>query len=455
MKTDIDMNALLQPIPGDSPAGEDLRYAPVYEEIREARRSEDPLAMGDWQRELKTADWSRVVSLATEALTSRTKDLQIAAWLCEALVMTGGFGALFQGLALVTGLQERFWDTVYPLIEDGDLEYRLAPFEFLNDKLSAAIRSAPLNDPASTLVCSLNSWNESREAGYEADTKNRYGDVDEQKKQRRDELIAEGKMTAEAFDAAAAQSSPSCRIALLENLARCREAFRELDRVADERFGREAPRLSDIGEALDECDRLVSRLYREEKEQAAAPVPAPSAEPVAAGTEEEAPGEAGEPVPFLAEPEPEVRQSSPIPSLAPCRPPVARVEAPSEQALWEEALRVLEGGGMKKALEQLLAASCASPSERERNRYRLLMGKLCLRAGRPDLARPILEGLSALIDELHLERWESPLWIAEVLEALYQCLMSGEPSADDQGRGAELFRRLCSLDVTKAILYRK
>ena len=109
---------------------------------------------------------------------------------------------------------------------------------------------------------------------------------------------------------------------------------------------------------------------------------------------------------------------------------------------------------MKEALALLLAASCASPSERERNRYRLLMGKICLRAGRPDLARPILEGLCSLIEELHLERWESPLWIAEVLESLYQCLTSGEPSGDDSGRAGELFRRICSLDVTKAILYR-
>jgi type VI secretion system protein ImpA len=449
MKTTIDMEAILQPIPGENPAGEDLRYAPVYEEIREARRSEDPLAMGDWQRELKTADWSRVVTLATEALSTKTKDLQIAAWLCEALVMTGGFGDLSRGLQLVTGLQDHFWDTVYPVIEEGDLEYRLAPFEFLNDKLSAAIRSAPLNDPAATPVCSLNAWNESREVGYEADTKNRYGDVDEQKKQRRDELITEGKMTAEAFDAAAAQSSPSFRVALLEDLARCREAFRELDRVADERFGREAPRLSDIGEALDECDRIMSRLYKEEKQQAATPEPAASVEPVEAGYEEEAPGEA------LPRAEPEFRQESPGPSVPAARPQAAPAEASAEQSLWEDALRVLEGGGMKQALEQLLAASCASPSERERNRYRLLMGKICLRAGRPDLARPILEGLSALIDELHLERWESPLWIAEVLEALYQCLTSGEPAGDDAGRAAELFRRLCSLDVTKAILYRK
>jgi len=273
------------------------------------------------------------------------------------------------------------------------------------------------------------------------------------KKQRRDELITEGKMTAEAFDAAAAQSSPSFRVALLEDLARCREAFRELDRVADERFGREAPRLSDIGEALDECDRVVSRLYKEEKQQAATPEPAPQGEPVQAGAEEGAPGEvrAAAPLPDEAA----IRQVYPIPSVAAARPQAAPAEASAEQSLWEEALRVLEGGGMKQALEQLLAASCASPSERERNRYRLLMGKICLRAGRPDLARPILEGLSSLIDELHLERWESPRWVAEVLEALYQCLTSGEPVGDDPGRAAELFRRLCSLDVTKAILYRK
>lgn len=450
MKTPIDPEMILRPISEESPAGEDLRYSPVYEEIKEARRSEDPLAMGDWQRELKTADWSRVVALAADALSTKTKDLQIAAWLCEALVRDGGFGELSRGLAILAGLEERFWDSVYPLVEEDDLEYRIAPFEFLNDKLSAAIRSAPLNDPSATFVCSLNTWNESREVGYEADTRNRFGDVDEQKRQRRDELIAEGKVTAEAFDAAAAQSSPSFRVTLLEDLARCCEAFRELDRVTDERFGRDAPRLSDIGEALEECERLAGRLYREEKQQMEAPAGETTEPPP---EEMPSPEEVRDTVfPFA---EPAAVQPSSVPSGGPAIPSAVRVEASGEQALWEEALRVLEGGSMKNALAQLLAASCASPSERDRNRYRLLMGKLCLLAGRPDLARPILEELAALIEELHLERWESPLWIAEVLEALYQCLTSGESSDDDRGRAGELFRRICSLDVTKAILYRK
>jgi type VI secretion system protein ImpA len=125
-----------------------------------------------------------------------------------------------------------------------------------------------------------------------------------------------------------------------------------------------------------------------------------------------------------------------------------------EKAVWEESLQVMKSSGMKQALGQLLAAASSAPSVRERNRYRLLMARLCLTAGKPDLARPIVEELHALIEELHLERWESPLWIAEVLDALYQCLTQGEPSDDDMIRAKALFQRLCVTDITKALPYK-
>jgi type VI secretion system protein ImpA len=82
------------------------------------------------------------------------------------------------------------------------------------------------------------------------------------------------------------------------------------------------------------------------------------------------------------------------------------------------------------------------------------MTKLCLEADRPDLARPIVEELNHLIEELHLERWESPLWMAEVLDALYQCLTRGEPSDEDKNRAKALFQKLCTTDVTRAMNYK-
>jgi len=48
---------LLNPIPGENPSGESLRYAPVFDKIKEARRADDDAPQGEWQFERKTADY--------------------------------------------------------------------------------------------------------------------------------------------------------------------------------------------------------------------------------------------------------------------------------------------------------------------------------------------------------------------------------------------------------------
>ena len=81
----INVDECLVPIPGENPSGQSLAYELVYDELREARRSEDDSHQGDWQRRIKTADWERVIELGTELLQNQTKDLQIAAWVTEAI----------------------------------------------------------------------------------------------------------------------------------------------------------------------------------------------------------------------------------------------------------------------------------------------------------------------------------------------------------------------------------
>ena len=128
--------------------------------------------------------------------------------------------------------------------------------------------------------------------------------------------------------------------------------------------------------------------------------------------------------------------------------------AAQEDHLWQKAGELLKTAGIRAGLQQLQVASSTASSVRQRNRYRLLMAKLCLKADRPDLAKPILEELYALIEELKLELWESPNWIADVLEALYRCLTAGDAN-EDPGRAGELFRKMCTLDVTKAMIYKQ
>ncbi len=443
----MEMDLLLAPIPGENPAGEDLRYTQVYDDIKEARRADDPFAMGEWQREVKNSDWNRVISVSLGALERQSKDLQIAAWLTEAMTVTLGFKGLASGIGLICGLLRDFWESVHPEAEDGDLEYRIAPIEFLNDKLGEAVRQVPLTDHDGHRGYSWLKWQESREVGYDADTRNKIGDYDDQKQKRRSELMDDGKISAEAFDAAAARTPPAFFEALMDDLLLALERFMELDAMVDERFGLSAPRLSDLGKALDDCYRLVARFApgRKVKE------PEESRTQAAAKEAQNLPEEVTKAIPELpanAKDEPGANDELPV-------SPPQNALLSGEERLWEEAVATMENGGFREALDNLLSAANSQPSERGRNRHRFLVAKLCLQAGRHDLARPITEQLSALIDEHKLEHWESPLWIAEVLEALYQCLTAGEPSEEEKARADGLFTRICTMDVTKALIYRK
>ena len=444
MKRTINLDAILAPVPGDNPAGENLRYSPVYDEINEARRADDPFSLGEWKHEVKTSDWDKALTLAVDALTNKSKDLQITAWLTEALIMTEGFAGLSIGIKLVLGLLTDYWENVYPLIEDEDLEFRAAPFEFMNEKLSTGIKQIPLTDKNTTSAYSLLKWNEARKVGYEADIRNQYGDVDDKKKEKRNELLADGRLSAEEFDQAITLSSTAFYKSLAESMTTCLEDFKKLDETVDQKFGPNAPRLAEFRESIEECSRVVMKIYKEKIEQEPVPEPNPEeGESMAPSTEE------------LQEAEEAMGTEKISVSTIPSATKELSEEGLSEKALWQEAFQIMKTSGIKQALDRLLAVSYSAPSIRERNRYRLLIAKLCLKADRPDLAKPIIEELHALIEELHLDRWESPLWIAEVFDTLYQCLTKGNPSDDDLGRAMVLFKRLCSMDVTRAISYKR
>ena len=437
MLAGIDMQAIIAPISGDAPAGEDLRYASVYDAIKEARRADDGSPQGEWQRDSKTSDWDKVVRIAADVLVSKSKDYQVAAWLAEALANDQGFAGVDCGLRILHGLLSDFWDTAYPLIEDDDFDYRVAPFEFLNNKMASAIKDIPLTDPGATQGYSFAKWKESRDVGYESDGK----------KERRAEQISEGKLPAEEFDTAVTKSSAAYYQALAESLSDCLASFSHMDAKIDQKFGSHAPRVSDIGQTLEECHRLVKKICREQKGIKDAADPARGeTEPAGwalKGSGEVAAGDSSAPA-----------SGQPAGALGGLGLPgvlLPIADESQETALWNQAVVLLQGGGFREALSLLLSAASSQPSERGRSRYRYLVAKLCLKAGRPDLAKPIVEQLHTMINELHLENWESHYWVSEILDSLYQCLMSPEYVNEDPSRAQELFRRICTMDVTKAL----
>ena len=236
---------LLEPIPGDSPSGQDLRYDPRVDAIKEARR-EEPDLPGVTNRKL--ADWPTVVTACSDLLAKETKDLQLGVWLTEALLQKQGFAGLATGLQGLSGMLNTFWDTVHPLPEDDDLELRSGPLEFVGKKLAIPVKLTMLGASGIT----YDQFTESRKVPNEAEA-----DSDRAKNELRATLIEQGKPTPESVDAAVEKFNKVGVRALLADLDLSISSLATLEKVSDEKFGRDAPAFNDLRNASDEVRRFL------------------------------------------------------------------------------------------------------------------------------------------------------------------------------------------------------
>jgi type VI secretion system protein ImpA len=248
---------LLNPIPGENPCGENLRYAPVYDKIKEARREDDDAPQGEWQRERKTADFPLVIKLAGEALATKSKDLQLAAWLTEALYRNESFAGLRSGLSLIRGFLEQFWDHLYPEIEDGDLELRAAPLDWLGARHDMALRSLPITRKNVSWL----QYKEARAVGYEADAAN-----DSSKQEARANAIADGKMTGEEWSQAFNASPKSFYVDLESTMDGILESIESLSGLCGEKFGSDGPSFSPLRTTIEEIRHTVHQLLQKKRE---------------------------------------------------------------------------------------------------------------------------------------------------------------------------------------------
>jgi type VI secretion system protein ImpA len=274
---------ILAPIAGENPSGIDLHYDTkllVYDKIKEARRKDDELAQGDWQTERKTANYPLVIKLAQDTLATVSKDLQLAAWLTEALLVMERYGGLYQGLTLCHGLLTQYWDTVYPVIEDGDRELRAKPLAWIGLTLDFALRSAPLANAGYSWFV----YKDSRLVGYEEQVKS------DKERQTRSELIEAGKLAPEIFDKAFNETPKAFYLAAEKDLDACLEALTNLEQFCDERFEDDAPAFTKLKNGLTEVRQTVHTLLNKKREKEPDPV---EVVPVAATPEPKSGGDRG------------------------------------------------------------------------------------------------------------------------------------------------------------------
>ncbi len=268
---------LLNPIPGPNPGGENLRYAGLYDKIKEARREDDEDPQGEWLRERKKADYTLVLKLCQDGLATKSKDLHLAAWATEAQIKKEGFSGLRQGLELMKAMVEQFWDHLYPELEDGDAELRATPLEWVGTKFDESLRRVPITKSGLNVF----DYKMSRSVGYEADA------TDEAKQQARAQAIADGKTTGEDFDAAFAATPKAFYKDAVDQIDASLSTIDALDAICNTKFGEYHPSFGKLHDALEELRQPFNLLLNKKRETEPDEVPtAPAEEAPAEGAPE-------------------------------------------------------------------------------------------------------------------------------------------------------------------------
>jgi type VI secretion system protein ImpA len=247
------------------------------------RREEDPAF--DVAGKGKTSDWKGVVARCEETLATKSKDLQLAAYLAEGLARLHGYAGLHDGLRVVNGLVERYWDGLHPGVEGGEIVpgVRAKWLSWLgsSNDFRTTVKRIPIASGRGAMARSWLDFEESRrldDASMLAD------------KTAYNELVQLGRITGEEWKTAL-NATPLERLQqLAADVKACDEELRRLTAACEEKLGADSPSLLALSELLEECGGLLEKTV-------AAQTPLPAEAPAAGGSPGAArPGAASGPI---------------------------------------------------------------------------------------------------------------------------------------------------------------
>ena len=265
----LDLTGLMQPIPGPSPVGSDLRRDVTpnspYFKLKTARSQASALeragASDPDAAAQSVVQWRTIQELAVQVLREKSKDLQVCAWLIESLVRSKGFPGLRDGFRLARELCEQHWDALHPRPDEDGMSTRVAPLTGLNGEDSEGTLIAPIARVPITNGVDGNSfatwhWVKATSA-YAGNTSDEgYAAKQQQYELGNAELRAK-------IEAAVRQSSASYYVELKADLDQTLEEHDKLVALLDQKCGADSPPSSSIRNAIRSVSETVTFVAKD------------------------------------------------------------------------------------------------------------------------------------------------------------------------------------------------
>ena len=111
----IQTDQLLFAVSPQNACGEDISYDPAFLDLETALLGKPETQFS----EAEPPDWKKIVR-TSEDLLGRSKHLRVALALTAGLIRTDGLAGFHNGLSLIHGLIERYWEPLYPRLDPED-----------------------------------------------------------------------------------------------------------------------------------------------------------------------------------------------------------------------------------------------------------------------------------------------------------------------------------------------
>ena len=173
---------------------------------------------------------------------------------------------------------DKFWDTLYPELEDGDAEQRTAPLDWLGSRLIVAVKSVPLCQDGYNFL----QYKDSRTVGFEDQAQSK------EQKAAREKALKEGKLAPEIFDKSFVETPKAFYADLEKQFDASVAAVAALDEACQQKFADAGPGFGRLSEGLTEVRQVVHSLLQKKRETEPDPVeevPAESPQEAAEGAE--------------------------------------------------------------------------------------------------------------------------------------------------------------------------
>jgi type VI secretion system protein ImpA len=255
----FDLEALLAPIQGDAPQGSDIRddisAASPYNRLRDARSEARDAERGQDRGEADARDpaplWRTVRELGMKILAENTKDLEVAAWMTEALVRSHGLAGLTAGARVMAGLAETYWDGLFPLPDDYGMETRVAPVTGLNGRDGNGSLIQPLY-----MTTLFSRTDGSALAYYQYRQSEQLGTLDAERRQQR---IEAGAIPLDDVEREARAAGAAWFAALLADARAARDAWQAMSDIIDAKAGADGPSTTAVRDLLSGIIEIVTR----------------------------------------------------------------------------------------------------------------------------------------------------------------------------------------------------